>query len=320
MQIEEARRRQSELASVIDDGVDELDLRQEVEFQGYTRTVLPLDGYVFWLPTTTICAHGALHHMQEMLQHEDETVGLASVTFTTREYITEFADCPVDTIYVACRGDFRYAFSRQQGFFQQAGLWHYQGSSIYPALSSQLIDNAATLDPSKVIVSNSLPVWLAFNGYTSPYVGGFSNSLTLYPSKLVPANLPPPYGAVHIEPSQTRALQGAPQVLQTADSYGNPVRVMTQLKADRVRLTLYGLQDDAAEEFYGALLEYIGAQGAMGLMSMPTLQDGKRDQVELQTIAMQKFLDMDVSYNSYYAKAVAIQTIKSASTTFNFNP
>lgn len=331
MQIEEARRRQSEQASVIDAGLTELDLSQQVEFTEYRRIVLPLDGYVFWQPQGTVKIAGALHHWTEMLQNEDETLGLATATFTTLEHVMEFTECPVNAIYVARRGDFRYAFSRQQGYFQASQVWHYQGHSVYPALASQLLDDPASIDPAKAVVSNSLPIWIAFNGYTSAYVGGFSNPLTLYPSKAVPANLPPPYGAVHIAPDWTRSLQGVPLVQQVdqplyaadgsqvLDSSGNPVlvptRVLSQLMADKVRIVLYGLQSDAAMEFYGALLEYIGAQGPVGLTNMPAMTDGKREQVELQALAMQKIIDLDVSYQTYYAKAVALQTIKSASIT-----
>lgn len=322
MQIDEARRRQSEQASVIDAGLTELDLSQVVEFCMYNRIVLPLDGYVFWQPAGMLKVAGALHHTMEMFQNEDETLGLAHCTFTTFQHVQEFTCTPINTIYVARQGGIRYAFSAHAGYLQELGLWHYQGRSIIPAMESQLLDDPSWLNQACPIVSNSLPIWLAFNGYTTPYVGGFSNPVTLYPSKAVPANLPPPYGAVHIEPAQTRALQQVPQVFQITETVnGEPVqkRIMSQLAADRVHITLYGLQNDAAMEFYGALLEYIGPQGPMGLMNNPILQDGKREQVELQALAMQKFLDVEVSYHQFQAKAVALQLLKSASVTFYLN-
>ncbi|HXS13680.1 MAG TPA: hypothetical protein VN734_13310 [Acidobacteriaceae bacterium] len=316
MQIGEVRRRQSELAAVIGDAVEDLDLSQEVIFTQYTRKVLPLDGYVFWIPTGTLTVPGALHVAMEMIQNEDETFGLASATFTTQTFVAEFTDIPVSTIYVATVGESNYAFSRHAGYFQAANTWHYQGSSIPPALLSQLLSSPSQL-PTGLIVSNSLPIWLAFNGYKSPYVGGFSNTITLFPSKLVPTNEPAPYGVVHIEPANTRGISGVPQVQQVSVN-GVATRVMTQLMADRVKIVLYGLQSDAAQEFYGALMEYIGttSTNGMGLMNVPALQDGKREQVELQTIAMQKTMDIDVSYSSYYAKSVALQTIKTATMTW----
>lgn len=320
MQIDEARRTQSQQASAIWDGVSGVGLDQLVEFQAYSLTILPVDGYVFWTPTVTVKIPGVFHHYQEMVQNEDETVGYATVRFTTLQHITQFSDCPVTTIYIARHGNFRYTFSRQEGFLQDAQLWHYAGECVYPAFASQLLDPGNTIDPTRAIVSNSLPIWLAFNGYSTPYVGGFSNPLTLYPSKVVPANLPPPYGAVHIAPENTRALQNVPQVQQVMVN-GVATRVMNQLKADKVKIILYGLQSDEAEEFYGALLEYIGtaSTSGMGLMNTPTITDGKRGQAELQALAMQKIIDLEVSYNSLYVKSVALQTIKSATVTFYVN-
>ena len=54
-----------------------------------------------------------------------------------------------------------------------------------------------------MIVSNSLPAWLSLNNYNPFY--GFGNAIQLYPSFLVPQNLPPPFGAVHVVPELTRA-------------------------------------------------------------------------------------------------------------------
>lgn len=367
----------SQIAALLGAGIETLDLQQRVTFQRYSRTVLPLDGYVFWTPSGKIEVPGALHHMMEMIQNEDETIGLASVFFTTQEPVTEFADVPINTIYVARQGEFRYTFSRHAGYFQAAQTWHYQGHSVHPAMASQLLDTPGVLDPSRVVVSNSLPIWLSMNGYTSPFTGGFSNGLTLYPSQAVPANLPPPYGSVHIGDDWTRALQSVPQVRMiqmqltspVLDQDGNPVldqngiqivvpvfgnpggliplvdqsgkkvldaqgreilvpsvasnsfpvtvpkRVSHQLMADRVRIVLYGLQNDEALDFYASVLEIMNTQPGIGLMNMPAMRDGKRQQVELQALAMQKIIEFEVSYQQHYARDVALQLIQSASVT-----
>lgn len=367
----------SQIAALLGAGVETLDLQASVTFQRYTRTVLPLDGYVFWTPSGTLEVPGALHHAMEMLQNEDETIGLASVFFTTQEPVTEFADVPINTIYVARQGEFRYAFSRHAGYFQAAQVWHYQGHSIHPAMSSQLLDTPGVLDPARAVVSNSLPIWLAMNGYQSVLTGGFSNGLTLYPSQAVPANLPPPYGSVHIGDNDTRALQSIPRVqivsvqltAPVVDVDGNPVldqngvpvqvpvfehpggliplldmrgrpildqrgrevlvpsqstdsypvtvprRIISQLMADRVRIVLYGLQNDEALEFVASVMEFMGLYGTLGLMNMPAVRDGKRQQVEIQALAMQKIIDFDVSYNQGSARDVAIGLIQQACVT-----
>jgi hypothetical protein len=319
MQIQEARTRQSETGAVIGDGLDQLDLNQIVEFQEYSRVVLPKDGYIFWQPTVVIKVPGALHHTQSMIQNEDETFGLADVTFTTQDHVTRFDDIPVNTIYVATRGDFRYAFSRHQGFFQAAGFWHYQGQCIQPAMLSQLLDPDNPLDPNKAVASNSLPIWLAFNGYQTPLANGFSNPVTLYPSFAVPTNLPPPYGVVHIPPEGTQALQAFPRAVWWTNESNQQVRTMSQLMCDKVRITLYGLQNDAAVQFHCSLLEYIGTQGPMGIMNQPSLRDGKRTQVELQAIAMQKFMDVEVSYDQCASLQVARNLLLQASIQININ-
>lgn len=374
MDINEARKSQSQQAAAIGAGLEQLDLSQEITFQKYSRIVLPLDGYIFWQPTTTLTVTGALHYAQDIIQEEDETLGLASVSFSTQKPIADFTDMPIDAIYVATFNGVRFAFSRQGGFFQPAALWHYQGHSIYPAMASQLLDTPGVLDPSRVVVSNSLPIWLAMNGYRSVLTGGFSNGLTLYPSKAVPANLPPPYGSVHIGDGDTRALQSVPriqmvnvqltspvvdqdgnpvvdqsgvqivipvfahpggliplldargkpildqrgrQVLvpsQTTDSYPVtvPKRIISQLMADRVRIVLYGLQNDEALEFVAGVMEFMNLYGTLGLMNMPAVRDGKRQQVEIQALAMQKIIDFECSYNQGSARDVAIGLIQSA--------
>lgn len=365
----------SQIASLLGAAVGALDLQQKIVFKRYSRVVLPLDGYVFWSPGPEIEVPGALHHSMEMIQNEDETLGLASVFFTTQEPVTEFSDIPINTIYVARQGGFRFAFSRHAGYFQAAQLWHYQGHSVYPAMLSQLLDTPGVLNPSRAVVSNSLPIWLSLNGYISLFSGGFSPGLTLYPSKAVPANLPPPYGTVHIGERDTRALQSVPIVRMVqvplttpvVDQDGNPVfgsnglpivvpvyanpgglvplldtngkqvldsknrvilvpsvlsnsfpvtvpkRVSTQLMADRVRIVLYGLQNDEAQEFYGSVIEFMKTEPGLGLMNMPAISDGKREQVEIQALAMQKVIEVECSYNQHYAKDVAMQLIESAS-------
>lgn len=323
---------QSQLESVLAAGLEALDLDQEIKFLKYTRVVLPIDGYVFWQRTVPFVVQGSLHHSREILQEEDQTVGLATCLFTTRQHLTEFAELPINSLFIARIGETRFAFSRQEGYYSEAGLWHYWGHSIFPVMESQLLDNPSSIDASRAIVSNSLPLWIAFNGYTSPLIGGFSNPVTLYPSKAVPANLPAPYGSVHIQPEWTQSLQAVPRIhrgeIQATDADGNPIvssdgnpvlipqRIHHQLMSDRVRIVLYGLQDWQAQEFYASVLEYMELGNGLGLMNTPSIMDGKREQVELQALAMQKIMEFEVSYHQHHVRSVAMQTIKSAQASF----
>jgi hypothetical protein len=300
--------KQSILGGPLGDGLRVLDLDKEVVFQGYTRVVLPIDGYVFWSPTVPYTIKGSLHFSQEMQQAETETVGFATVLFTSKQQVPEFTKSPINTLFVGSAGGFRFAFSQQQGYYEQAGFWHYFGHQVYPALASQLLDQPGQIDPNQAVTSNSLAAWLALNTYKAPYFDGFSNSITLYPSFLVPPNLTPPYGIVHIEPTGTRAIQAAPLLDLNRDHY--------QLAADTVRVTLYGLQNNAALDFLDCVWQYSLDTGNFGIMNMPIVRDGKRQQSELQAIAMLKVLDFEVDYYQTRVNAVARQLIKSATPTF----
>lgn len=295
---------QGQLASDLRYATEQLDLKKVVAFQEYSRTVLPLDGYVFWVPTIVRKFQGSLHYSQEILQNEDETFGQATVLFTSEQPIVEFSANPTNRIYVASVNGFRFVFSQQNGFYEQAAVWHYFGQSIPPALSTQLLDTPSSIDPDAAVVSNSLPLWFGLNGYAAPYYDGFQSFPLLFPSDLVQPNVEPPYCAIHIGPNDTRPLQAAPLLDRNRNHY--------QLAADRVRLTLYGLQNNAAQDFLDALLQYSVDTENFGIMNMPIVLDGKRTSPGLMTLAMQKFIDVEVSYYQTRAQDIARQLILSA--------
>ena len=303
----------SQMFGVLRDGQNALDLNASVVFQKYTRVVLPLDGFVFWSPADLVTVQGALHVAQDIIQDEDQTYGHATVTFTAQSQVTIFTDSPTNTIYVAAYGGFRYAFSAQQGHFDPAGIWHYLGNSIPPALASQLLDTAGMVDLTRAVVSNSLPVWLSLNAYEPPIFDGITNPVELFPSFMVPPNLTAPYGVVHIGDEDTRALQAVPRLSRNRSHY--------QLAADKVRITLYGLQNQEAADFLDMVLQYMTFYpDVMGLMNMPVIRDAKRIQSELLTIAMKKVIDFEVSYVQTRINDVARQYITSCVPDFIIDP
>ena len=297
-----------QFAGLLNDAKDQLSGNYELTFQCYSLTVLPIDKFVFWQPTVkTQPVAGSLHFTQDIEQNEDETVGLAHVVFTAKRRITEFADAPPNTIFIATIGDFRFAFSRQMGRYEEAGIWHYEGKSVYPALATQLLDTPGLIDPTRAVVSNSLPLWLDFAVYKPLY--GFTPKLTLYPADLVEPNLTPPYGAVVIEgPS---ALSALPALDANSSS--------TQVVRDRVRIVLYGLQSNESLDFLNALIQYSTDTGNFGLASMPCVVDVRRTQTELQAIAMQKVIDVNVNYTQSRVNTVAQKLILSAVPTILLN-
>lgn len=287
---------------------DQLSGHRELVFQCYSRVVLPYDKYVYWQPTVkTQPIGGSLHFSQEWEQSEDETVGLAHIWFTADSRITEFESAPPNTIFVATVEGFRFAFSRQMDRYEQAGIWHYECKSVYPALASQLLDTPGLIDPTRAVVSNSLPLWLDFASYKPLY--GFTSNLTLYPADLVEPNLTPPYGAVIIDgPAPLTAM---PALDANSSS--------TQLVRDRVRIVLYGLQSNESIDFLNALIQYSVDTGNFGLASMPCVVDVRRPQTELQAIAMQKAIDVNVNYTQSRVNTVAQKLILSAVPTILLN-
>jgi len=297
----------SQLASLLQQGVDAISQQQEVEFRAYSRVVLPIDRYVYYQLLKTLKVRGALTYTQETDQSESETYDRAIVMFTCEQPVQEFSDAPVKTIYVGKVRNFRYAFDRQNGFFSSAKLWHYVGHSLPPVFTRQLLDVPGAIDPSQAVVSNSLPFWLQLNNYRVPFPTPpaepppdlFTNNIQLYPADLVDANLAPPYGSVMCY--DTRG-QGLPLLDRN--------RNQSQLCFERVRVTLKGLQNNAAQDFLSAVLQYSSETGNFGILQdIPTIVDSHRTDPALLTLAMEKTIEFSISYYQTRAAAIARQLI-----------
>jgi hypothetical protein len=287
-------------------GLQVLSEDQEIIFTVYTRKILPVDGFVFWDPTSNpqvVKVKGSLHYVQDIEQNVDETVGVGPVVFTAKSQITDFSQAGLNQLFVAKVGSFRYAFRGQKGFYQQADIWHYVGSTIPPALEPQLLDPGNPVDLTQAVVSNSLPLWLAMNGYNPSYAG-LTLPLTLYPAMLVTENLVPPYGVVDVirtEPIQSTPLRGV-----------NGFGLHTQLVKDTVEITTYGLQNNAALTLQDFVDQYSLDLDTLGVMTPWAPVDEKRGQAELRTLAMKKTYSIDVSYYQSQSITAALQLILSA--------
>lgn len=303
---------QQPIRAALDDGIAQLSANESITFTKYVRKVLPLDGYVFWLAGETMTLQGSLHYATSRQQNEDETSSVNSVIFTTTTPIQDLNRVDPQTIWIATVDGIRFAFARRAPFYTQSGLHHYEGEAVYNAMSSQLVSSMQDLLAMEPIVSNSLPAWLALQSYAPIWLRPSNPGITLYPSFLVPANLSPPYGAVHIEPSATQAIQAAPRLTNNATHY--------QLATDRVRITLYGLSNAQAQDFVDTVNDYSLNQDVIGIMNMPILRDDKRTQPEIQAIAMKKVIEYDVSYYQTRINDIARQLIEAAVTTYNVAP
>ena len=148
-------------------------------------------------------------------------------------------------------------------------------------------------DTTSVIVSNSLPIWLALNQF-----------FPMYPSYLVDQNIPPVYAAVDIAPANTIALQDFPLL----DPDSNP----WQLVKDTVKITIYGIRNHEALNFVQYILDYSRNTDNIGLMNMPVMRDEKMTQSELGILAQKKTITFEVSYYQTTVNDIARQLIEKA--------
>ena len=253
---------------------------------------------------------GSLHYSSDSRQEEPETITVNRVVFTAQSPVEDFNEIAPDEMWLGEIDDIRFSFTSRSSFYAQAGLWHYVGDAVYPDMEPQIIDRANQFDAFQ-IVSNSLPNWLSMNGVAAEDYLPFSNpTLRLYPSYLVPGNLRPPFVSVHVEPSGTSALGAAPALGRRLTH--------TQLATDRVRLTLWGVKNDEAQNFVDFVNQFSLIYDQIGIMNMPILRDEKRTQSELSTIAQKKTIEYQVSYIQTSARDVARQLILRAIPTYIF--
>jgi len=299
-------------------GLDDLSREQQVTFTQYTRYVLPLDGYVFWVATGAMnVVMGSLHYATEKQQEEDETLAVNSIIFSAQSEVQFLNTVQPGTMWIGSiemdpdpdgtPAPILIAFARQGPYYKEAGVYHYAGFTVYPALQSQIVNSSSDLLAMQPIVSNSLPIWLSQNSFAP-----------VFPSFLVPDNLPPPYVVAHIEPSGTEAIQqfpvfqwpGVTQVGSPAPLHDLP---SSQLMRDRVLLTLYGFNNQRAIQFYASLIEYSLNTENFGFGNSPAIRDEKRNQVEISAIAQKKTIEIVANYYQATADAIARRLILSAS-------
>lgn len=342
--VTEALTGRNQLAGSLAIGVDTLSFNQTVTFTKYIKLILPLDGFVFWVradllsasalfnasafnaayfnepssvvtPATQVQVKGSVHIITDGDQLEDEVIAVHRMIFTAEAPILAFAEISPTVLFLGEMASvpegvpFRFSFSRRDAFYQQAGLNHYVGNAVYPALESQIVDRVDGLDTVNVVVSNSLPVWLSIDTANPVFPASLgawpaTQKVPLYPSFLVPDNLRPPYGVIHILPEGTRAIQSLPYLSSTLSH--------SQLAADRVRVTLYGLRNFNAQDWVDYVLWYSQITDNIGIMNMPILRDEKRTQTELAVLAQKKTIEFEVSYYQNRMRDVARQLIQQA--------
>src|SRR6202161_1100086 len=121
--IAESLNNQSQLADTLAAGLNTLSLNQTVTFTQYQRTVLPYDGYIFYIATgTTQTVQGSIHYSTERDQHEDATIDIDQITFTALEQVDIFNDINPNMIYIGEFAGLQFSFRRTDNFYQQANV------------------------------------------------------------------------------------------------------------------------------------------------------------------------------------------------------
>lgn len=307
----------SQMSAALDAGIDTLSANQAITFVQYVQTILPVDGFVFWIRGDLVgkglsfCAKGSLHHRTQLSQEQSRTYSTNSVIFTSENEVTDLNRIDPTTIYIATVGSVRFAFSARGGFFREADLWHYTGIAIQSDMLPQIIDTLSDFDGRGVVVSNSLPIWLGLNGYNPPYAGIGNPYMTLYPAFLVPSNLPPPFASVYIDPASTQALGTAPTLSRRMAG--------TQLSMETVEITMYGMRNDDAQDFVSCVEQYSIDYGTFGLRNMPVIRDDKRIQVEIGAMAQKKTVVFEINYYQTRVRDVARKLILDVVPSFFIN-
>lgn len=298
--VTEASTTATEMKAVLNQGTKTLSGDQVVEFKKYNRTILPVDGYVFWVldnTTPPLQVQGSLHYDTDQQQRADETIGINKVVFTTQTSVAAFNDIAGNVAYIGAIDNIRFAFTSMKRRYAQAGTFHYQGDAIYPVMNPQVSDTPPNLVDR--IATNSMPIWL-----------GLNQIVQLYPAYLLPSNFAPPYGAVEI--SNAHPLQAA-AFFDAGNSH-------SQLVSETVKIIIQGLRNDAVLDFLDSLIQYSLDTDAFGIQNMPIPKDVIRGQSELGIIAQKKEIEIEVNYYQTRVQAIARQMILKASIDFAPDP
>lgn len=289
----------SELHGTLQNGIKVLSKNQQTTFTKYVQVILPLDGWVFWVKAESMTGQeppfaksviGSLHQIIDQQQNEDETIAVTTLIFTTSIEIDVLKEIENTVMWIGEYNNSKFSFNKQASFYQEAGLYHYTGDAVYPALADALVNDYNNLNLNDVVVSSSLPAWLTLNQIAD-----------IYPSFLVPTNIEPPYITVHIDRQQ--AITGAQKFNEFEDS--------AQLMSERVKLTLYGLRHDQAMDFLKYVQTYADDSGAFGYCCMPAIQDDKRPQSEINALSIKKTIEYTINYTQSRIREEAARFIES---------
>jgi len=308
------------LSDVLGAGVDSIRYQQEITFTPYVRLVLPLDGFVFWVrydQVGTLILRGvdltpgeeasftvpcSLHMATDTEQSEDENLDVSNVVVTVKQEVRPFHDTLVTVMWLAEFQGVRFAINSRKSFYRQSNVYHYIGKTIYPAMLTQIIDDASLFDATALILSNSTPLWLALASIVPDAVWLPGYTIPLFPKFLLPDNLEPAYGVI-------LPVEGSQRAVNLAPTY-QPNFSRDQYVTEDVDIILYGCNNKVASDFLDTVLGLcVGEVSGFGINNSPVLQDESRQQSELSVLAQKKRIRFRINYHQTQLRALAIRYI-----------
>lgn len=256
---------------------------------------------------TDVMVQGSFHYSSQIEQEEDAIVDSNRVVFTSLTEIQPFNQVGPDHLYICAFDGLKFAFSHRNYLYEQADLYHYTGSALKSRHGTQIIDDPTSFNPT-LVLSNSLPIWLNMPNYVPPYPG-FTCDFPLYPSYLVDDNLPPPFGSVHIEKTET---------IEMGSNFG-PRMQQAQLCREIVKVHTYGVDNLGISNFVAFVEQYSLDWMKLGLRNSPAIQDIKEKQPEFKTLSQRKLIEFDVNYRQLVVRDESRQFIEHAKVQF-YNP
>ena len=289
----------SEQKILLQDGLKVLSNQQSITFTQYTRTVLPADGFIFWMNTgNSFVVNGSFHYSTNNEQSDIQTVGKNAVTFTTTTEIDDFNNIGEGDLFIGSIDNIQFGFTQRGKFYKASNLYHYTGNSINPVMRSQIIDDLSTFDNSK-ICNDSLPIFMMLNQFCP-----------VYPAFRVDQNIRPPYAVVDVKESVPL------QQMATEDMMSN----RTQWTKDSVKVTLFGMNNNLALDYIWYITQAaLADDSAFGVMNVPVAKKIDIPQSDINVTANAKEIIFDVNYYQNRTLNIAKTLIEHTFITAQFN-
>lgn len=302
----------TQLNALLTTGYEHLSLNETMTFQLYVKSVLPIDGFVYWINSNianpddvaSINAPMGENFTVKCSVHNKIVINQTAVTNFAANDIVVTTDIPIDSfnvdgekgMYIGAWEGELFSFSTRNYLYKSAGLYHYEGLNVLPTQRSQIIDDASEISDAQIF-TNSLPIWQTLNQYG-----------TLYDAYLIPENLMPPYMT--------------PDVINTKPIGGgyylnNGTR--QQLCQDEVDITLYGYTNQQALEIVDYFVGQALKTQLFGITNIPIIKDEKQFQREISVLAKRKTIHFVVNYYQQSVREIARKMFTQAFVTVTAN-